>query len=102
MVSFEYDVLASISRRQTSFTLISIKEYISSTLGLSWPLAGLSIGENVVSVSIVCEPSFSDAMASRIRCTRVHLLKTKTCLNFCNLDGDTSKRSPKKRFCFLS
>ena len=44
MVSFEYDVLASclsfsISRRQTFFTLISIKEYISSTLGLSWPLA---------------------------------------------------------------
>ena len=83
MVSFEYDVLASslsfsISRRQTSFTLISIKEYVSSTFGVSWinvwPLVGLSICEYVVSVSVACEPSFSDVMASLSLCTRVPLL----------------------------
>ena len=83
MVSFEYDVLASgfsfsISRRQTSFTLMSIKECISSTFGVSWinvwPLAGISICEYVVPVSIACEPSFSDIMASLSRCTRVPLL----------------------------
>ena len=65
MVSFDYDVLASclsfsISRQQTSFTLISIKEYISSTLGFSWPFRF----EKTLSVSVVCEPSFSDTLAS--------------------------------------
>ena len=40
----------------------------------AWPLAGLSNCEYVVSVSTVCEPSFSYTMASRSRCTRVHLL----------------------------